>query len=394
MKPYFMPGKMHAKIVFTAACLLALSDTISGFPVHKSRDASFRDFTNNVVFKPGPNYTSWGAIYARSLQLPDSSLIMTWENYPPEPPQMTLPVYRSTDNGVSWAPYSQIHDTVNGWGLRYQPMLYALPHDFGGFSAGTILASGVSSPQNLSEAFIDLYASTDSGLTWSFVSHIAYGAGPETVTNGNDAIWEPFFLMYQGRLVCHYSDQRDPSHAQKLVHVVTDDLITWSEPVDDVADPRYEARPGMTVVAHIESTDRYIMTYEVCGTGNCDAFYKVAASPLEFTAVDGHRVQSNDSAGHTPGSSPYVIWIPHPERTGGSGLVLMNGAGSDYVYINEDSADVDGWKWFDVGQNGGHSRQLSIVDIEGKEKLMLSSGGLMGVTEGNVVSCGIVKIPT
>ncbi|CEL01206.1 hypothetical protein ASPCAL00794 [Aspergillus calidoustus] len=375
---------MHSKIVFTAACLLTLSDAISGFPEHDSRDASFTDFTNNIVFTPGANYTSWGAIYARSLQLPDSSLIMTWENYPPEPPHMTLPVYRSTDNGVSWAPYSQIHDTVNGWGLRCQPMLCALPQDFGGYAAGTILASGVSSPQSLSEAFIDLYASTDNGLTWAFVSHISYGAGPETVTNGNDAIWEPFFLMYEGKLVCHYSDQRDSSHVQKLVHV----------PVDDVADLRYEARPGMTVVAHIESTDRYIMTYEVCGTDNCDAFYRVASSPLEFAAVEGRRVQTNDSAGHTPGPSPYVIWIPHPQRKDGSGLILMNGAHSDYVYINEDSADVDGWKWVDVGQIGGHSRQLSIVDIEGKEKLMLSSGGLMGVSEGTVVSCGIVEIPT
>jgi len=54
-------------------------------------------------------------------------------------------------------------DTVNGWGLRYQPQLYVLPQAFGGFEAGTILLGGNSIPGDLSKTKLDIYASTDDG---------------------------------------------------------------------------------------------------------------------------------------------------------------------------------------------------------------------------------------
>jgi hypothetical protein len=47
---------------------------------------------------------------------------------------------------------------------------------FVGFPAGTILLAGDSIQADLSTTHIDLYASTNSGLTWTFVSHIAAGA--------------------------------------------------------------------------------------------------------------------------------------------------------------------------------------------------------------------------
>ncbi|KAJ5209113.1 hypothetical protein N7449_003492 [Penicillium cf. viridicatum] len=184
----------------------------------------FSTFTNNAAFFPADNYSSWRTIYGRTLQLPDGSFLMTWEDYPPEPPQVAFPIYRSTDGGATWSEYSRVEDTVDGWGLRYQPFLYTLETAWGEYDAGTILISGASVPADLSEAFLDIYASRDAGLTWEFVSHIAYGAGPETVTNGNDAIWEPSFIPYGDQLICFYSDQRDPAHGQKMVAVTTSDL--------------------------------------------------------------------------------------------------------------------------------------------------------------------------
>lgn len=191
--------------------------------------APWSTFSNNRVFQPGSNYTSWRTIYARSLQLPDWSLLMTWEDYAPEPQTgARFPVYRSTDGGATWSSYSEIRDTVNGWGLRFQPHLHLLKDGFAGFPPGTILASGAAVPADLGQAFIELYASTDNGVSWFFVSHIAWGAGPETVGNGNDAIWEPFLLQDGNTMVVYYSDQRDPAQAQKLVPVTSTDLRNWS----------------------------------------------------------------------------------------------------------------------------------------------------------------------
>jgi len=85
--------------------------------------------------------------------LPDESLLMTWEKYPAEPPLVNHPIWKSDDGGATWYNYSQIDDQVNGWGMRFQPFLYTLPVDFGGYPAGTILAAGVSCPFSLEGAF-------------------------------------------------------------------------------------------------------------------------------------------------------------------------------------------------------------------------------------------------
>lgn len=80
-------------------------------------------------------------------------------------------------------------DQVNGLGMAAQPALAELPFAVGDFPAGTVLASGNSwGPKSTN---IDLYASRDKGHTWTFVSNVARGTGPDT-TNGNPCIWEPF----------------------------------------------------------------------------------------------------------------------------------------------------------------------------------------------------------
>lgn len=362
--------------------------------ISKRAPAPFSDFTDNAVFYPGSDYTSWRTIYARSLQLSDGSLLMTWENYPPEPPAANFPIYKSTDGGATWSNFSSVHDQVNGWGLRYQPHFYTLPQAIGAYPAGTIIISGASVPSDLSKAYIDVYTSKDNAATWSFASHIAYGAGPETVQNGNKAVWEPFFITYNNQLVCFYSDQRDSAHAQKLVYTTTSDLKTWSQPVDAVADSNYNARPGMATVAYIQSTKQYIMTYENCGPGNCAVTYKVSSSPLKFGSVSGTTLVSNDSSATTPVGSPYVIWTPHPNRSDGSGLIIANGNSQEAVFVNEDSAKPNGWKKVDVGQWSAYSRSLRIINVQGKNKLLLSNGGNMGNGANNWVACGVVEIPT
>ena len=64
---------------------------------------------------------------------------------------------------------------MNGWGLRYQPFLYELPRPFAGLPRGAVLCAGNSIPDDLSQTKIDVYASTDHGRTWRFLSSVARG---------------------------------------------------------------------------------------------------------------------------------------------------------------------------------------------------------------------------
>lgn len=58
--------------------------TAYGAVLEKRAPAPFSNFTRNEFFKPAADAQLWGTLYARSLQLPDESLLMTWENYPAE----------------------------------------------------------------------------------------------------------------------------------------------------------------------------------------------------------------------------------------------------------------------------------------------------------------------
>lgn len=161
-------------------------------PLHHPRD-EVTTFDNNVIFVPPSDYTDPRVLYARTaeLTLNDNVLLGTWENYSPEPPLVYFPIYKSADHGVTWEYISNVTDTVNGWGLRYQPFIYELPVDIGAYKAGTVLVAGNSIPTNLSETKIDVYASTDAGYTWEFVSSVARG-GEALPNNGLTPIWEPY----------------------------------------------------------------------------------------------------------------------------------------------------------------------------------------------------------
>jgi hypothetical protein len=363
----------------TAASPIKDTDNLHNFsPVPRS-PLEARDFTNAVVFTPPSDYSSWKTIYGRSAQLTDGSLLLTWEDYPPVE-ETPFPIYRSTDGGAAWTEYSQILDQVNGWGMRYQPNLYVLPEAFGGYAAGTVLCVGVSAPSNLSEAYIDVYASTDGGLAWKFLSHIAYGAGPELITDGDAAIWEPFFFLYGSELICFYSDQRDTAHAQKLSYQTTTNLLTWSDAVNAVADPTYANRPGMATVSYLSSIDLYFLSYELCSNG-CNAYYRWSTSPLTFNDASGTATYLSAS-GAVAGGSPYHIYY--------DGKIYMNGASNANLYVN--IAGETNWTQIDVGQHVAYSRCLEIITVDDEDKLMLTSAGTL-TTSGNFVSVGVITPP-
>lgn len=172
--------------------ILAFATAAAAVSIPRSK-SSPSPVTSVNIFTPPSNYTIPRTLYPRNEQLPNGDLLATWENYSPEPPQVYFPIYRSKDHGKTWNEISQVHDTANGLGLRYQPFLYYLPEKVGSFKKGTLLLAGSSIPTDLSSTNIDLYASKDDGLTWKFVSHIAAGGHAEP-NNGLTPVWEPFLL--------------------------------------------------------------------------------------------------------------------------------------------------------------------------------------------------------
>lgn len=383
---------------FAAATFVATALAASVSPRAAEPWAMFND---NAVFMPKQSATSWRTLYGRTLQLPDMSLLLSWEDYDPDVTFTYFPIYKSTDGGASYQPFSRVEDQVNGWGNWYQPFLYSLPEDFGGYSMGTILLAGVSTPRNLSQAYIDLYASTNQGKDWEFVSHIVYGPGPETTTQGDKAVWEPFLMMHEGQLICYYSTQADPKYNQKLSHKTTNNLREWSGEVDDVASDNFEHRPGMATVAYSPISKKYVMTFEFCGlNGGCPVHHKVSQDPLQFGAAAALPLIPGDS-NLNPAGSPYVIWVPEPGKEN-EGIFIANGNSREEVFVNTDSVDPNGWKPVDVGQWSAYSRELRIIQTpkgsasDGKQKLLITNGGNVGCSGScyNFVADGVVDIPT
>ncbi|KAH7006929.1 hypothetical protein EDB80DRAFT_453663 [Ilyonectria destructans] len=395
---------MHNIMRALTAAALAVAALASPSTPRAVTPSPWTNFNDNGVFYPSKNATSWRTLYGRTLQLPDKSILLSWEDYDPDATFTYFPIWKSTDGGASFKYFSRVDDQVNGWGNWYQPYLYALPEAFGGYPKGTILLAGVSTPRDLSQAYIDLYASTNQGLNWEFVSHIVYGPGREVIDRGQKAVWEPSFYMYQGQLICYYSTQVDPNHNQKLSHKTTTNLRQWSQEVNDVAEPDASVRPGMATVAYSSVSKKYVMTYEYCGgpiASGCPVYYKVSNSPLTFGSVGSQPIIPSDG-NLNPNGSPYVIWAPTAGSQPSSGVFIASGGNREEVYVNTDAVDPNGWKLVNVGQWSAYSRELRIINTptnsaaQGKQKLLLTNGGNIGCSGScyNYVANGVVDIPT
>lgn len=338
-------------------------------------------FNNKVIFTPPTNYTDPRVLYARTVELSDGSLLATWENYSPEPPLVYLPIYQSLDRGATWKSISKVTDQVNNWGLRYQPFLYELPRPFGGFPAGTVLAAANSIPTDLSLTKIDIYASTDKGFTWKFVSSVANG-GKAVPNNGETPVWEPFLMLYKDELIVYYSDQGDPRYGQDLVHKTSKDLKTWSAAVIDVSYPVYTARPGMTTVTQLPN-GKYIMTYEYGGGPGYSSYtfpvyYRIADDPRRFAAAAGQQIVAGSVK---PEGSPYVTW----SSVGGkSGSIIVSSGTNQQVFVNRALGDAGKWEVYQVAQPVAYTRHLRVLKSDPNALLIMGGGHLPPSTTNNV----------
>jgi len=290
-----------------------------------------------VLYSPPTDAPGAGAMYPRVTRLlhdeaDGETLLASFEHYAsgdpecPDPFELDgpdapavpddepyFPVYRSTDGGQSWEPFSAICDTENGWGLRYQPVLFELPEAVGSWDAGTVLAAGNAIPEDRSQTKLDVYASTDGGRSWSSVSTVASG-GRAVPQAGESPVWEPEFALDADReLVCYFADERhgDEDYAQLVGHRRSlDGGKTWEDEVIDAAVPNGDDRPGMPVVTRLPD-GRYVLAFEVVGpTHDGGIFVKTSPDGLDWGDPEDLGSPVETAEGHQLTNGPYVTWTP------------------------------------------------------------------------------------
>ncbi|MGW0332879.1 RICIN domain-containing protein [Streptomyces sp. NPDC003011] len=390
------------------------------------------------------------AVYPKSAQLPSGRLVASFEKSTVVTASgsadgQTLPVYKSDDHGTSWQPLSEVkapaYLSSDAKYAKYtsnwtNPYLYTLPQDVGNLKQGTLLLASVVSgddyyykehkaadpnwtPSNdgdRKDLAIALYSSTDEGATWKVVNIVATGgwqggsagATGQNIANANttkqvDPLWEPYLMVYKGKLVCYYSDENDyigfnattgvptldpandtatDSHGQILAHKTWDGAsAAWSAPVVDVAGLTQNmgggkteiggGRPGMTNV--VRTTDgKWMLPFEYWA-GGANTRYVLADNPLEFYrgSATGTDVASLPvDSGSRPlarNGSPVIIRLP-------GGSLVYNAAGSGNVWVNESGRSDGTWKEYQTTSPAGYSRNLQYVEGTGRIAILNNQG--------------------
>ena len=279
-----------------------------------------------------------------------------------------FPIYRSDDDGRTWVKQSNVPDASTASGSYLQPFLYELPRAFAGLPKGALLFA-CNALGDRTSTNIQLYASTDGGLTWEFLSTVAQG-GPPNTTNGVTPVWEPFLLLHENNLICYYSDQRDPNFGQKLAHQTSTDLHTWGPVVNDATGTTYAERPGMTTVAQLTG-NLWIMTYEFGVPDDPEnpdqnnytyhVHYRIATDPESFRfSTDTPLLDQN---GYAPNGAPVVSWSP---SGGKNGTIIVTDNDDQDFFINRDLGSPNGWTRLSSPMPAGYSRFTIPLDSPGR----------------------------
>ncbi|TDC69412.1 sialidase family protein [Streptomyces hainanensis] len=244
-------------------------------------------------------------------------------------------IHESTDDGATFRQVGTVADpeSAGGQGLCCAT-LYELPRQIGALRAGTLLwASSAGQDEANRRMDLRIWRSDDVGRSWSYLSTCA-------TATGTAGLWEPeFSVAADGALVCHYSDETDPGHSQKLVAVRSYDGVTWSGRHDTVASAWQPDRPGMPVVRRLPN-GTYFMSFEICNPGGqyqCVAHYRTSPDGWNWgdPAHLGYRPETAD--GRYFRATPTIAWAPAPDGSPNGRIVLVG-----QMLLNRDGTTAAG----------------------------------------------------
>jgi hypothetical protein len=260
-----------------------------------------------------------GSSYPRVIRLADGTLLSsltTWQGN-----QGEGIVSASTDGGATFHQIAVIKDpeAAGGDGICCST-LYELPSTVGGLPAGTVLWAdtvGYTGAVTQHTTRQRLWASTDQGHNWEFVSDVAVTTSPYNT-------WEPSMsVAADGSLVVFYSDETDKAnHDQKLVQVRSTDGLHWMDYRETVVSDQWSVRPGMANETRLPNGS-YFMVYEVCNNDKvhlCSIYYRTSKDGWDYGDSLNLGTVIRTADGKYARHTPTVVWSPGP---GPQGTILM-----------------------------------------------------------------------
>ena len=238
-------------------------------------------------------------------------------------------ILAATMTAVTFDVTGHIDDTLAAGGLCCAT-LFELPRPVAGLAAGTLLwAASVGGDTPAQPMSIRVWSSVDLGKTWTRLGTVVTAGVPRT----RGGLWEPeLSLTADGMLVCHYSDETDPAHSQKLVEARSSDGVVWGSFTNTVALATVGERPGMANVRLLPN-GRYVMTYEICGVAgdNCTAHLRASPDGWSWGDADDPGLRPATVDGMHFEHAPTLVWSDRPGADGRLYLVgqmVYDGAGS------------------------------------------------------------------
>lgn len=253
--------------------------------------------------------TESASFYPRAIALADGTVIASV--VAPQPSgRLGGTILESTDSGVTFAVVGHIDDDLASGGLCCAT-LFELPTPLGALPTGTLLwSASVGGDTPGAPMSIPVWASTDRGRTWARQSTVVTAA----VQRAQGGLWEPeFSRLDDGSVACHYSDETDPAHSQKLVAARTTDGVGWDGHHDTVAMIPHGARPGMPVVRRPPGGP-FVMSYEICGTDACTGRLRMSDDGWSWGAPSDPGLRPTTLDGQTFRHAPALAWSDTPGR--------------------------------------------------------------------------------
>lgn len=272
----------------------------------------------------------FGSEYARLLYLPDNSWLVVYTVYDNNGYTLAanggtaLQFSRSLDGGKTWTIVSTLYhpsrDLDNG-----QMILDG---------SGAILLACRSVRWQESYQ-LPVYRSCDNGKSWAFLSMIdEANAAPGCLGNPDKGMYEPhFYRLHDGKLSVMYANEkhvtRPPYYSQIISQKVSpDDGRTWGEEIFvacDAAQP--QLRPGMPVWTRMRD-GAYIVVFEVVSLmltqlASADIYYKISDDGVRWEPGIGKRIP--DQWG-----GPYILQMPGGQLivTSNSGKISVSSDGA------------------------------------------------------------------